>query len=99
MRLFSALHNSGEFIETQPSLPNEQQRPNNPANHPCKEGVRGKITIDKCILTLATRLKHRTNTRMWPQFQRIRLIRTAPKGSKILAPHYYLARFIHQVNC
>src|SRR5712691_1727136 len=99
MRLISALHNSDKFIETQPSLPYEQQRSNNPAYHPREKGVRSKITIDKCILTPATRLKHRTNTGMRPRFQRIRLIRTASKGSKILAPQQKLACLIHQVKC
>src|SRR5579884_1626005 len=61
VRYFSALRDSGKFVEAQPFLPYEQQCSNHPAYHSGQEGVRSKITIDKCILTLARSMEQGTH--------------------------------------
>src|SRR5439155_22584708 len=49
MRLIRALHNSSKFGKTDAFLPYQQQCTDDSAHHPCKKGVRSKITIDKCL--------------------------------------------------
>src|SRR5579872_969336 len=52
VRLIRVLHDSRELVEAYTLLPYKQQCSNHSANHPRKECIRGKITIDKCLRVL-----------------------------------------------
>src|SRR5947209_10283789 len=49
VRLICVLYDSSKFSKAETFLPHQQQRSDDPAHHPREKGVRGKITIDKCL--------------------------------------------------